>query len=586
MPCQNWPLVRAPFAPQSGGAPSRCLRGTGIRNEGCAPRRSASRPSSGMAWRGSLVGAAVLAAWILMVPGAAPAYAQSVAQTTWNPRFYDPAGDADLVLPLPCGGAMAFQRVDTPVPADNPITDRAVQLGLGDTAAGYVDYLRRAYVRGGFNDETGGAAHYFIGRYELTSDQFAALRGECPSPSPRGAVPASGLSWFDAVDVARRMTEWLRAEAPGALPVEEGVPGFVRLPTEIEWEYAVRGGAAVDVSVFNQRTFVNEGEMRDYAWHQGASSARGSHRAHRPPAPEPDWPLRRVRRCGGIDARALPHERARPTPWAAGRCGHARGLHPDYACGVVQCPAERVPGVRNLVRPTGRLDTFGARFVIGVHVSVSTERTNRIRAAWLDRFQAAGDDAPGLGADLAEALDAVIAEEIERGRRARLEAVRLLATEERRERQANRLEALKASILGGAVIVWFLREDAARIESSEKAIAAVETAIQQASDGRGVDSAEKLEKYGTYLERLVEGVNQQRERFSLNFLSYERNLVTSATEYGASERSQALDVLLRELALTGRAALEPLAREFHGDITAYDANPGLPAAAIRGLALE
>ena len=64
--------------------------------------------------------------------------------------------------------------------------------------------------------------------------------------------------------------------------------------------------------------------------------------------------------------------------------------------------------------------------------------------------KAVGDDARGVGEDLTAALDTLIADEVEHDRLASLQAIRLLATEERRERQANRLKALKASILGGA----------------------------------------------------------------------------------------------------------------------------------------
>lgn len=531
---------------------------------------------------------AIAAAVFLPGLGAAPGHAQPDAGISWQPRFYDPAGAAHLVLPLPCGGAMAFQRVDTPVPSDDPIEDRTVQLGLGDTVAGYVSYLRRAHLRGGFTDAADGAAHYFIGRYELTRDQLAALRsrpGECARPSMRGRLPASGLSWFDAVDAARRMTQWLRQDAPGALPEEQGAAGFIRLPTEAEWEYAVRGGAAVDVSVFNQRTFPTDGPMRSFAWHQGAASARGS---LRPVGLLKPNPIGLHDMYGSVEELMLEPFRMN----ALGRPHGQPGGVVTRGGSILTTPAEFSSGLRQEFPAYGVRDgrpvalaTFGARFVVAIHLSVSTERTNRLNAAWLKRFKAGGRDAPGVGGDLTAALDALIGEEIERDRRARLQAIRLQATEERRERQANRLLALKASTLGGAVLVQFLREDAKGIELGKKAVAAFDRAIGQA-DGRGTIDAGDLRRLRARRSQLIGGIEDRRRRFALNFLSYERNLVTSATEYGATERNQALDVLLKELDLGGRGGLAPLVREFHGDVAAYDTNRDMTRPALRRLALE
>ncbi len=530
---------------------------------------------------GHLIARALFGACLVILPVACAA-AETII--TWENRFWDRAGNADLALPLPCGGAMAFQRVDTPVPEGNPATDRAIQMGLASSEAGYVDYLRRAFIRGGFGDPEDGSAFYYIGRYELTRDQHAALLGTCPRPSLAGTVPASGLSWFDAVDAARRMTEWLRQNAPGALPHEDGAPGYIRLPTEVEWEYAVRGGAAVDGSVFNQRTYPLDGPMRDHGWHQGADSARGNLRPVGLLGPNPVG-LHDV--YGNVEEIMFEPFRLN----ALGRLHGQAGGVVTRGGSILSRASELSSGLRQEFpvysmtdgRPVA-LDTFGVRLVIGIHLSLSTERTNRLRNAWLDRFNDSGD--ADTNASLTEILDALIADELELERRLILETARLRATEAAREREAGRLEAVKALTIGGAVLVQFLREDSSGIEHAVNAVATFDAAINDAEDSDGFVSEETIERLIAKRETVKAGLADRESRFALNFLSYRRNLVTSATGYNLEERDQALGVLLQELELSGREGLIPLVRDFHEDIAAYAANPAMETPRIRALALE
>lgn len=213
----------------------------------------------------------------------------SPAVPTLEDMFNPNPSKADIELPMPCEGKLILRHVC--VPASGYFGDLQLDLGCKDCGRpkqGFMEGKRKAALSGPFtlqdlpepwrikltelakmgegrcpspNDMTTTGFYYFIGKYEISNFQWKAImEGRCPgSDTPFTAEdprPKTEISWFEAIDFTRRYTEWLLKNSPESLPrFSAGRFGYLRLPTEVEWEYAARGGHLVTESQMNREEF-------------------------------------------------------------------------------------------------------------------------------------------------------------------------------------------------------------------------------------------------------------------------------------------------------------------------------------------
>lgn len=196
-------------------------------------------------------------------------YAQAWDEKLYNPK---PAKD-DVILPMPCDGSLVMKKVFTPT--NKPLDDVKVILGSNQKELGFAEYATPNYIAGSFSD-SGKERYYLIGKYEITALQYQSVMNDtCPKPKINLSFPITDISWFDALSFTDKYNRWL-IENASKLNTNKGLPnGYVRLPSNTEWEYAARGGSKVTESEFRESRFPMTGNVESYAWFSGAKSANG-----------------------------------------------------------------------------------------------------------------------------------------------------------------------------------------------------------------------------------------------------------------------------------------------------------------------
>jgi formylglycine-generating enzyme required for sulfatase activity len=88
---------------------------------------------------------------------------------------------------------------------------------------------------------------FLMGVTEVTQEQYQAVMGTNPSWFKGATNPVDGVSWNDATQFCKKLSEKTHQ--------------IVRLPTDAEWEYACRAGAQTAYSFGDDPS-----ELGDYAW--------------------------------------------------------------------------------------------------------------------------------------------------------------------------------------------------------------------------------------------------------------------------------------------------------------------------------
>ncbi|WP_321416497.1 SUMF1/EgtB/PvdO family nonheme iron enzyme [uncultured Methanomethylovorans sp.] len=94
---------------------------------------------------------------------------------------------------------------------------------------------------------------YYLGKYEVTQEQWGEVMGDTPSYYKGDNCPMESVSWGDVQEFVKKLN------------AKEGT-GSYRLPSEAEWEYACRAGTTTRYSFGD-----SDSKLGDYAWYNDNS---------------------------------------------------------------------------------------------------------------------------------------------------------------------------------------------------------------------------------------------------------------------------------------------------------------------------
>ena len=151
----------------------------------------------------------------------------------------------NLTLKLALIPACKFM-MGSPDSEQRDVARAALAAGMKD------DVANRWYLNEGPQHEVTISRPFYMGLYTVTQEQYEQVMGKNPSQLKGPLNPVEMVSWKDAVEFCKKLSEKAGRK--------------VRLPTEAEWEYACRAGAKT-------RFYFGEAdiELGGHAWYAGNS---------------------------------------------------------------------------------------------------------------------------------------------------------------------------------------------------------------------------------------------------------------------------------------------------------------------------
>ncbi|MDN7143986.1 SUMF1/EgtB/PvdO family nonheme iron enzyme [Pseudomonas sp. JQ170] len=375
----------------------------------------------------------------------------------------------DVVLPMPCEGAMVFRKVL--IPLAGPLDDYPINIGQDSAEFGYVEQTRPAFIAGSFTSAKSDKSRYYLmAKYEMTQLQYKALMDEsCPAPSNKLRLPVVSISWLDALQAADKYNRWLRANAAAKLPSEDGAHGFLRLPTETEWEFAARGGLQVSTAEFRDGRYPMPEGLNAYEWFAGAQSANGKLQLSGLLKPNP---LGLHDMLGNASEMMFEPFRLNKLDRQHGQAGGyvVRGGNYLTAEGQLRTALRQEEPYYNDQGPVSK-KTNGLRLALVSPTLTSRERVNSIEKSW----STLGNDQPSSNPKdkgTVKALEDLASSVEDQGLKDQLKTVENQLRASNQQQQEARDQAIRASLNLGAFLCTKMLDDGQYLDFLQKNYAA------------------------------------------------------------------------------------------------------------------